>query len=93
MKNNKNKLYKTEKYYNDEKNRYWQSASHTIKSVIIILVIICILRCQIISIYTNIVENMMTSDIDNNASDSLKSVIIILVTLCIIRSQIISIPV
>ena len=24
MKNNKNKLYKTEKYYNDEKNRYWQ---------------------------------------------------------------------
>ena len=38
-------------------------ASDSLKSVIIILVTLCILRNQIISIKTNIVENIMTNDI------------------------------
>ena len=50
IKNNKNKLYKTEQYYNNEKKDIGNYTSHTLKSVNIILVIICILRSQIISI-------------------------------------------
>ena len=60
IKNNKNKLYKTEQYYNNEKKDIGNYTSHTLKSVIIILVIILY---NIISIKTYIVENIMKNDI------------------------------